>query len=84
MNINTLEFSEDFGATLDSEIREHQEILLKAGVDVDPGIYVLIPEGPDYPASMQVWSKAKDEQVWVHIDSAGELLMSANPLLGAS
>jgi hypothetical protein len=84
MNINTLCLTdEETGLDLEFEIREHQEILLKAGIEIEPGVYVLIPEGPGYPHSMQVWCKAKDDKGWVYINSAGELIMSLNPLLGA-
>lgn len=84
MNINTLNLTdEDTGLDLEFEVREHQEILIRAGVDIEPGVFVLIPEGEAYPHSMQVWSKTKNpEGAWAYIDSAGELFMSLNPLLG--
>lgn len=81
MNINTLDFVEDsIGSSLDSEIREHHEVLVTAGIELT-GEYILIPEGLDYPCSMQVWSKTPEGQ-WVYIDSAGELHERENPLVG--
>jgi hypothetical protein len=39
MNINTLCLTdEETGLDLEFEIREHQEILLKAGIEIEPGV----------------------------------------------
>jgi len=87
MNINTHDYVERFGetlhseSTLDAEVREHHEILIMAGVElaVDRQ-YILIPEGIDFPGSMQVWSKTA-HGVWVWIDILGVMHERTNPLI---
>ena len=87
MNINTLNYVERFGETLHSDdsleadVREHHEMLLQAGVDLDPDHqWLLIPEGPELPGAMQVWSKTA-ENTWVWIDILGMATFRENPLI---
>lgn len=86
MNINTLNYVERHGETLHSDdpleidVREHHEMLLQAGVDLHVDRqWLLIPEGPAFPGSMQVWSKTA-EGTWVFIDTMGVLHERENPL----
>lgn len=75
MNINLGPVPEgNFGETMDSmqaEIDGHQDLLRNTGMDVRDSGAVLIPEGPDYHGSYQVWSPLEGGD-WVYIDSEGE------------
>ena len=80
MNVNTMQFADDCDVTLESEVREHHGILITAtGVELT-GEWLLIPEGPDHPCSMQVWSKTTSG-TWVWVDVLGFLHERANPLI---
>lgn len=77
MNINL-----DDHHALAASIREHQEILGRSGKYVLLGMQdiVLVAEpDPNYPGSMQVWSKT-DEGVWVYITPDGVAVESGCPL----
>lgn len=67
---------------LQGDIEEHQGIMNRAGIQV-LGPAVLIPEGPDYPGSYQVWSPVRYEEsynFWAYVDPEGTIQYSENPL----
>lgn len=63
------------------DVEEHQEIL--RGVDdiqvVGPA--VLVPEGPGYPGSYQVWSPVRYKEsfdFWAYVDTEGTIQYREN------
>lgn len=67
--------------SLNEAISEHHELLVVAGVELDSDrVYILIPEGFNYPGSMQVWSKTLTGR-WAYVDTDGVLRVCDNPLL---
>lgn len=62
--------------SMQTQIEEHQDIMQSTGYETI-GPPVLVPEGPEYPGSYQVWSPFRDgtSAAWVYVNPDGVALI---------
>lgn len=74
MNISLNTWTGDTDS-IQSDIEEHRHIMASTDVNI-VGASVLIPEGPNYPGSYQVWSPVDDTDGygWVYVTPDGVIV----------